>query len=87
MKEIFENLWNEYLWDKCTTIDSDEERELIKRSAQLHEKVNALLDDDEEKAVNKYIDSIYDIESLFIKKAFFKDCEFATAFTNGIYNF
>ena len=43
MKEAFERLWNGYLCDECVAIDTDSERLLMKKAADLHESVDALL--------------------------------------------
>ena len=43
-------------------------------------KANALLNKDQQAAIETYIDALYDLESLFAKKAFFKGCEFAVSF-------
>ena len=73
MKKTLEKLWNEYLLDECAVIDT-------KMAAELHEKANALLSMDQKDAVQKYVDSLWDIEALFAKKAFVKGCEFAVSF-------
>ncbi len=80
MKESLEKLWNEYLWEKCSEIDTNEERRLTKYAAELHEKASASLSKDQEAAVEKYVDALCDIQELFVKKAFFKGCEFAVSF-------
>lgn len=80
MKETLEKLWNEYLLDECAVIDSDEERNLTQKTAELHEKANALLNREQKEAVEKYVDVLCDIEALFVKKAFLKGCEFAVSF-------
>ena len=71
MKQTLERLWNEYLLDKCASIDTDEERNLTKQAVELHEKANILLNKDQKDAVEKYVDALCDIEVLFAKKAFF----------------
>ena len=80
MKKILETLWNEYLCDKCAAIDTDEERNLTKNAIALHEKVNALLNEEQQDVVEEYVDALYDIEDVSIRKAFFKGCEFAVSF-------
>ena len=80
MKLTLEKLWDEYFSDKCSLIDTPEERELTKIAAELHEKANAELNKEQQAVVEKYIDALCDIESVFIKKAFLKGCEFATSF-------
>ena len=80
MNQILENLWNDYLMEKCAVIDTEEERELNKTAAELHEKTSALLNEEQNAALELYIDALLDSESLFVKRAFFKGCEFAVSF-------
>ena len=80
MKKELEKLWNEYFSDECSNVDSDEERKLIKYAVELHEKVFAILNEEQQNAVEKYVDALYDMEDIFVKKAFFKGCEFAVSF-------
>ncbi|MBQ3482573.1 MAG: hypothetical protein IJA78_00165 [Clostridia bacterium] len=80
MKTTLEKLWNEYLLNECAYIDTDEEGNLAKRAVELHEKANTLLNKDQRDAVKKYVEILYDIEALFVKKAFFKGCEFSVSF-------
>ena len=80
MKETLEKLWNEYLLDECAEMDTDEERKLTRNASELYEKVAELLNREQEDAVEKYVDALCDIEAIFVKKAFFKGCEFAGSF-------
>ena len=80
MKEAFERLWNGYLCDECVAIDTDSERLLMKKAADLHESVDALLNEEQMNALEKYRDGVCDVEALFVKKAFLKGCEFAFSF-------
>ena len=80
MKETLEKLWKEYLSEECSALSTDEERGLAKEAVELHEKANALLNKEQEAAVEKYVDVLYNIEAIFVKKAFFKGCEFAVSF-------
>ena len=80
MKKTLEKLWSEYLSSECAVIDTDEERILTKKAAELHEKADALLDKEQRAAVEKIIDALCDVNAIFTKKAFFKGCEFATSF-------
>ena len=83
MKITLEKLWDEYLAEECATIETEEERKTAKCAISLHEKANALLSKEQEIAVEKYVDALSDIQSLFVKKAFFKGCEFAFSFLVG----
>lgn len=80
MKETLEKLWTEYLLDECAAIDTDEERILAKKSLELHEKANAMLDKNQQSAVEEYLDTLYEMEALFVKKAFCRGCEFTASF-------
>ena len=80
MKETLEKLWYDYLIDECSTIDTDEERNLTRKAAELYKEVKALLNKEQQEAVEKYISASYELESFFTKKAFFKGCEFAVSF-------
>ena len=80
MKETLEKLWNEYFWEECAAVSSDEERNLIRITVQLHEKVDGLLNEEQKASVEKYVCALRDVEALFVRKAFFKGCEFASAF-------
>ena len=80
MKETLEKLWNEYLLDECAPIDTAEERSLTKKTGELYEKASALLSKEQKNAVQKYVDALCDAESLFIRKAFLKGCEFSVSF-------
>ena len=86
MKTTLDKLWNEYLLNECAYIDTDEERKLAKNAVELHEKANTLLNKDQKDAVEKYVDALYDIEALFVKKAFFKGCEFSVSFLSEAKN-
>ena len=80
MKNTLEKMWIEYFAEKCAVLDTDEERALLRKAADLHEKANALLNKEQQEAIEKYLDAFCDIESCFLKKAFSKGCEFATSF-------
>lgn len=80
MKETIERLWNEYLLDECAAIHTDEEGKLMKKAVELQEQANALLNKDQKDVMEKYVDALYDIETLFVKKAFLKGCQFAVSF-------
>ena len=80
MKQTLDKLWNEYLLEECAAIDTNEERMLTRELADLHDKANALLNDEQKAAVEKYVDALCDIDALFAKMAFSKGCEFAVSF-------
>ena len=80
MKETLDKLWNEYFWDECAAIDTDEERRLTGKIRELREKITPLLNKDQEDALEKYVDALREAEALFTKKAFYTGCKFAVSF-------
>ena len=80
MKETLEKLWHEYFSDKCSVINTDEERRLSKIALELEKKFKDSMSKEQEEAVNQYINALYDLEELFLKKAFYMGCEFAVSF-------
>ena len=80
MRDTLEKLWNEYLVDKCSEIDTEEERNLTAKTAELHKAVNDLLNEEQKDAVEQFATALCDLEALFIKKAFCKGCEFSVSF-------
>lgn len=80
MKKILELLWEEYLMDKFSRIDTSQERELTQKIIALHEQADALLDKKQQAAVQKYADALCELDALFSKKAFIKGCEFSVLF-------
>ena len=80
MKKTLEKLWNEYLMDECAEIEGDEERACRKKTAEMHKAAHALLDETQQKVMEEYVESLLALEQLFVKKAFFKGCEFAVSF-------
>lgn len=80
MKQTLEKLWNDYLSDECAAIDTEEERRLSQRVVELHEAANALLNKEQQEAIEKHVDALCDLEAIYVKKAFCKGCAFAVSF-------
>ena len=80
MKKTLEKLWNEYLAGECAAIGTEEERELLKKAVEKYEMANEMLTKEQRETVEKYVDTLYEIQGAFVKKAFFKGCEFTTSF-------
>lgn len=80
MKQTLEKLWNEYLLEKCAEIDTEKERKLTRKAAELNQKAIELLSDEQRYAVERYVETIHDIETVFAEKAFIRGCEFAVSF-------
>ena len=72
MKETLENLWNEYFCELCSAIENKKERALLKKVCEMHEDLNELLTKDQNEALDKYVEAIYENQAHIIKKAFFK---------------
>ncbi|MBP3437310.1 MAG: hypothetical protein J6K61_05340 [Clostridia bacterium] len=80
MKETLEKLWNELFAEECALISSKEEGALVKKAAEMHKTVDALLTMEQREAVEEYIEAVYEMQDFSVKKAFFKGCEFAVSF-------
>ncbi|MBO7292626.1 MAG: hypothetical protein J6V07_01685 [Clostridia bacterium] len=80
MERILEKLWDEYLAEECAAMDTEEERRLVRVAAEKHKTAEARLTKEQSAAVEEYVEALYDSHSFFVKKAFLKGCELATAF-------
>lgn len=80
MTETLEKLWNEYFAESCTGIETEEEKALIKRVIETHQAVNMLLTKEQNDEMEKHMEVVYEMQGCFVKKAFFKGCEFALSF-------
>lgn len=78
MKITLEKVWDEYFAELCSVIDSEDERELIKKAAVMHEALNKLLIKDQSEVLEKYVETLYEIQGLVVKKAFLRGCDFVT---------
>ena len=76
MKEIFEMLWDGFYAEKCSMIEDEQERTLMREADEIHKDLNELLTDEQIIAIEKYIEMLYRIQDLCVKKAFLKGCEF-----------
>ena len=79
MKEKLEKLWNEYFFEECSVIETEEERSLLKNLSTMREAACRSLTKEQNEAVEKSIEALYKMQGAFIKKAFFKGCEFAVS--------
>ena len=80
MKETLEKLWGEYFAEECALVEGDEERVLMRHAAELAEALSASMTKEQREATEKYVEAIYEIQGLFVKKVFFKGCEFTASF-------
>ncbi|MBR6745291.1 MAG: hypothetical protein IKM00_08770 [Clostridia bacterium] len=80
MEKMLEKLWDDYWFEACAAIESEEERILVKRAAEAHKNTSGLLTKEQNDMMEKYIDILNEIQSAFGKKAFLKGCEVAAAF-------
>ena len=78
--KMLEKLWDEHFSEECATVDTEEERELLLRAGNFHKALNESLSPEQRERVEKYIEATYEVQGAFLKKAFVKGCEFATAF-------
>ena len=80
MRKTLENLWNNYFSDECSIIDSEKEKELAENAVEKHKIVKSLLTEEQCKVIEDYVDTLNEFHNSFVKKAFFKGCEFAISF-------
>ena len=79
MRDMLENLWNEYFAEECAVIETVEEKEYAKNAIELHKAADELLTKEQSEAVEKYIDELLKIQNSLIRKAFFKGCKLAVS--------
>ena len=80
MKETFEKIWVEYFSDECAKIETDEEKALIKKAAEMHKAIDELMMNEQISVMEEYVDTLYQIQWCFVRKSFFKGCKFALSF-------
>ena len=80
MRETLEKLWDEYFAEECAVLRTEEERALVKKAAELQKTADASLTKEQSEVVQKHMEALYEMQGFFVKKAFFKGCEFATSF-------
>ena len=80
MNNTFYRLWDDFFAEECALIDTDEERALIRRANEIRKNLDVLLTPEQNKKAQEYAESIYAIQNVFLKKAFFKGCKFAFSF-------
>ena len=80
MNNILEKLWSEYFCEDCSAINSEEEKAIAKILAQTRNEIENLPINEFRESIENYIAFMYKAQSLALKKAFFKGCEFAISF-------
>ena len=82
MKDVLDRLWVEHFGEVCSKIESEAERALIRKAAELHGGLAKALDEKQNASLEKYVEVLYEIQSVFSKKAFFKGCELGVAISS-----
>ena len=80
MMKTIEKLWHEYFAEECAWIDTEEERTLAKKAAQMREKAVERLSKEQCDVMEQYVEILYEMQAFLSKKAFCKGCEFALSF-------
>lgn len=80
MRKFFEKVWDEYLAEKCAAIETDEERELIKRIAERRHLLDELTTKEQKDALEGYAEALMNAQAFESKKAFIKGFSFAMSF-------
>ena len=58
MNEILKKLWDEYFYEECSRVNTEEERALIRIAAEMHEVANKVVTKEQSVAVENYIDAL-----------------------------
>ena len=61
-------------------IETDEEKALIKKAAEMHKAIDELMMNEQISVMEEYVDTLYQIQWCFVRKSFFKGCKFALSF-------
>ena len=80
MKEMMEVLWSEYFAEECAVISTKEEPDLIRKVNEIHKKLDESLTAEQCETMETYMEALYEMQGAFVKKAFFKGCDFAISF-------
>ena len=80
MRIMLEKLWDEYFAEECARVETARGRELAKKAISENKLAKEHLTKEQSDLIEKYIDTLCEIQQLFVKKAFFKGCEFAISF-------
>ena len=80
MNDTMERMWNEYFLEKCSIMDTEEERRLANMAAQMRKKTMVLLNEEQAETVEEYVEALREMEVNSMRKAFFRGCEFACSF-------
>lgn len=87
MKKALAELWNEYFAEKCAVLDTQEEKTLARKAVEIRQTVNEWLTKEQSEVMEKYMEVVYELQGLSVKKAFFRGCELVTSFFFEIGNF
>lgn len=77
---MLEKIWDEYYAEECAVISSEEEKDITRRTVEMQENAYKLLNREQVEEMEKYVEAIYEFQSISVKKAFFKGCEFVFDF-------
>ena len=80
MKTAMEKLWNDYFSEECGAIHTQEEKALIKKVDFMRQTATESLTHEQSEVMDKYVETLYEMQSIFLKKAFFYGCEFTMSF-------
>ncbi|MBQ7896913.1 MAG: hypothetical protein IJ323_00670 [Clostridia bacterium] len=77
MKNLLEELWNKYLFEKCAVV-TEKERSNIKKEIEI--KNELMLTKENEKLFENYLDLLYDTSTEREKTSFLKGIQFGVQF-------
>ena len=62
MQGTLKKLWNEYFAEECALINTEKEKALLKKAVKIRKTVNELLTNEQNAAIEKYIELLYEIQ-------------------------
>lgn len=77
---ILEKLWSDHFAEECAVIDGEKQKDLAKKALEQHRVINEMMTELQRDALEKYLEILFQMQDEFVKRAFFKGCEFASAF-------
>lgn len=80
MKETMERLWHDCFEEDCSTLNSEQEKALMKEAARLRESFEHEMTKEQIAVTQAYSDVLCELQIIFAKKAFLKGCEFTASF-------
>ena len=77
---MLKRLWDEYFADEDAVIKSDEEKEILGRILEMQDALIKIITNEQNEAVERYVDALLELQCVALRKAFIKGCRFSVSF-------